>query len=324
MSHSKRSGFTLVELLVVITIIGMLMALLLPAVGAATENARSLKCKNRLKQLAMAMSSYESRFQEFPGYSNAIEIESSSGHSERPVSWIIEIMSDMERADIADQWKRSDLGDDDLPRPFIDLLTCPSDPPLGTDRAWTSYVANAGNADADFAGCGMMHTKYPLHDPKKPTKKMAHTISSLDKLGDGASKTILISENIQASTWDLPSLLETVRKNPQLPAEKGGVPHNVMVWHDTLQPAPEMIINGGTFAPLDNPMMNSARPSSEHKNGVNAVFVDNHVAFLNEKINYTVYAQLLSSDGKKCWLSYQKLGGTPKIDHQTPLPDTAF
>lgn len=64
--EKSRVGFTLVELLVVIAIIGILVALLLPAVQAAREAARRNQCKNNLKQLALASLNYESTHRTFP------------------------------------------------------------------------------------------------------------------------------------------------------------------------------------------------------------------------------------------------------------------
>ena len=91
---SRRWGFTLVELLVVIAIIGILIALLLPAVQAARESARRASCQNNLKNLALGVLNYESSRREFP-------VGQQTGSAER-WGWPVYVLEYLEQGSIFD------------------------------------------------------------------------------------------------------------------------------------------------------------------------------------------------------------------------------
>ena len=95
--HSHRRGFTLVELLVVIAIIGILIALLLPAVQAAREAARRMQCTNNLKQLALACHNHHDTNGELPSGTMCDPSRGSFGFS-----WIAQVLPHIEMESLYD------------------------------------------------------------------------------------------------------------------------------------------------------------------------------------------------------------------------------
>lgn len=104
----KRSAFTLVELLVVIAIIGVLVALLLPAVQAAREAARRMQCSNHLKQIGLALQNYHDTFQSLPYGARAHFVQTSgtvsSAQSQNPwgPSWYVGLLPFCEQKPLSD------------------------------------------------------------------------------------------------------------------------------------------------------------------------------------------------------------------------------
>ena len=214
MVHGRRgnAAFTLVELLVVIAIIGVLVALLLPAVQAAREAARRGQCLNNQKQLALAFLNYESSKKGLPPMSKFWWNTANGGqekgyaqvHPGAPGEWFddhgwyLPTMPYMEQAGVSSLADPTKSFSDTANRPartvFVPMHQCPSD--IGLQRnewdlpAWarvrSNYVVNAGN------------TVYGQHDlpsvlfagaPFQP-----RIVTPLKNISDGTSNTLMTSE----------------------------------------------------------------------------------------------------------------------------------
>jgi len=131
MSRRLRGAFTLVELLVVIAIIGVLVALLLPAVQAAREAARRSSCNNNLKQLALAMHTHHDTFGAFPAGA-----DDTNDNNREMWGWGAHLLPQIEQSNLHDQLR---VGEQDLTqtltntalRPLVQTklsgFICPSD-----------------------------------------------------------------------------------------------------------------------------------------------------------------------------------------------------
>jgi prepilin-type N-terminal cleavage/methylation domain-containing protein/prepilin-type processing-associated H-X9-DG protein len=316
--HSRWSAFTLVELLVVITIIGILIALLLPAVQAAREAARRMQCTNNLKQLALAMHNYHSNHKSLPAGAYCAKDTIYGGHA-----WIEGLLPYIEQQGVYD---RINFNVDIFASPNNELLgklvitglMCPTDPLAGLqDRSaiigpprhvlcyslGESYAPNGGpmemlgreqntctiagwsdkrNCYGEFGGMA----QYGSHGFFAPGYGIAYNFNDCT---DGLSNTFLIGEQLPGYTQ------HALYFHSYLTAATTNIPPNYH--HVNSCPAPcTADESDGTGSSCVFSMMGF---KSDHAGGLNMAMADGSVCFINETIDYRTWVFLGSrNDGE--------------------------
>jgi len=307
--RKHRMAFTLVELLVVIAIIGILVALLLPAVQAAREAARRLQCVNNLKQIGLAIHNHNATLNEYP--TGGTEPWHDQGDAKslygKGYGWMVQILPYVENAALQDVSKGYGEGDRErdllVRKTPIGMYFCPS------RRSNVVRVIPASAEDCsqgcalnDYAGAtpaNKLDPTHPNHDPwfwqgvthgtVKPGKwyygVIVRTIASppcRDKnITDGHSNTMMVSE-----------------KRVYTNRYKLGDWHDDIGWTDGWDPdimrytgyPPGPDINQGSQG--DPGGVIGYYFGSAHSSAFNALFADGHVAQIAYNIDLVTFNAL--------------------------------
>jgi prepilin-type N-terminal cleavage/methylation domain-containing protein/prepilin-type processing-associated H-X9-DG protein len=316
----QKLGFTLVELLVVIAIIGMLVALLLPAVQAAREAARRSQCSNNMKQLGIAVQNYADV--------NRSALPA-SGYSCCWGTWLVGLMPYIEQKNLFDQYKffgavqnqagnavsQTDtstryggLPNQVVTKQQIQAYTCPSDsitasPSIISGITFHNYVANNGNTtvnrtvtfgkkldgkDNIYGGAPFVWVTGWNSNPQ---------VVRLADISDGLSNTVAFSETVQGrdgdlrgfAWWHSGSHFETyLTPNSNQP--------DILEAIDYCKPL--NISNPPCAAPTTaNPQHIAAR--SRHPNGVQITMCDGSVRFVSNSVNLDVWRAAGTARGRE-------------------------
>jgi prepilin-type processing-associated H-X9-DG protein len=329
-AESPKAAFTIVELLVTISIIALLVGILSPALQVVREAARRTSCANNMKQIALGMVNYDDVQKQLPGWRNVLDTYTKVRISTDPktacVSWTVPILPQIESKATHDWYLSFTSGADTTagnPATLkIPTYVCASRGDVTTTSP-LSYAVNAGTGgeeldeasspESQFEGDGVFADPVgnlpgePTFDASRPTYKPA--VVTLKKVAvDGNGFTLLLTERsgpnaAQDISWSANPVLVRANRGAQVenhsvlhPLEIGvGSRTDLQVINPTADTCPEP---NPPVVGADRDDWKARYPSSRHPGAVNVAFCDGRTRVLRNGIDPWVYCQLLSSNGK--------------------------
>jgi prepilin-type N-terminal cleavage/methylation domain-containing protein/prepilin-type processing-associated H-X9-DG protein len=295
---STRKAFTLVELLVVIAIIGILVALLLPAIQAARGAARRMSCGNNLKQLALATQNYHDTHGKFPagGLNWPTPLGQPAPPKYRNVSLFVLILPQVEQGPLSESWDFMDPWQNVLAgraATVLDVLLCPADylptkiivDSSGRQFGMTSYGGNAGvqsyqASSATRDGLFYMNSSHRMAD-----------------ILDGTSQTLLFGERYHRDVdYDLNAGTFTKMSGWGYWCPSAGAPGMGDVTLGTMVPInylhpPAVAVNAAYEERRITAM------GSGHSGGCNVALADGSTRFVSDSVDAALWRALSTRAG---------------------------
>ncbi len=308
--RTPRGGFTLIELLVVIAIIGLLIALLLPAVQAARETARQSQCTNNLKQIAIAVHNFELAHHTLP-FNRYGDYEAPSAfggwdQNSQSWSWLASSLPFLEEYALYQQGRipTASLSGSNIVGTKLAGLNCPSDtienPKLVSSHylqntlvGMNSYkgVSGANFCWGDYANGGTNgHSCEPWDDGDGTFYSMNwRRPIGWSKIVDGTSHTMIVGE----VAWN------ATRASCNTPCYGLGYSwaHSTEATATAAIPPNATRPNGSSYA--DDDYQNQNGFSSRHPGGASFAFADGSVHFLPDDIGLNVYRSFATIAGNE-------------------------
>ena len=316
-------GFTLVELLVVIAIIGILIAMLLPAVQAAREAARRLQCASNLKQLALALHTYHDSNGSLPAGAACFDVmnSDSGGHNWNRQAWTVTVYPFIEQQNLYDKydpdlvglsltnwWGTANTNGSGAPgsQPISTLL-CPSDGVGGKTRTYSGGVFCLSNYKAFIGDRPYLYALPPTH-PRFPgpvsleAKKAAFGIGVYRRFADfkdGTSKSLMLGEYLTGLKRE-PNTGDKETRGMAWQDEPGGSLVQTMITPNS--PEPDFLWPGFCISepsqnlPCVDDMNEMVGARSRHPGGVMVARGDGSTDFISNDVSLQVWQALGSVD----------------------------